>query len=207
MFSIFVRKANNVFFSWYYKMYIKAKERNVSEQYNIERLKLGQTGNNCKISLPTLIKNAQYITIGDNFQALHNLRLEAWDKYRGQRFTPQIIIGDNVSFNSDVHIGTIDKVVVGNDVLIASRVYISDHSHGNTDLLSLAKPIRERGLISKGPVIIGDNVWIGEGACILPGVTIGKNSIVGANAVVTKSFPPYSIIAGVPAKLIPGKTD
>lgn len=57
-------------------------------------------------------------------------------------------------------------------------------------------------LISKGPVVIEDNVWIGEHACIMPGTTIGKGSIVGANAVVTKDVPPYSLVGGVPAKLI-----
>lgn len=55
-------------------------------------------------------------------------------------------------------------------------------------------------LYSKGAVVIRDNVWIGEGICIMPGVTIGKNSIFGANALITKSFPPFSVVAGVPAK-------
>ena len=57
-------------------------------------------------------------------------------------------------------------------------------------------------MVSKGPVIIEDNVWIGEGVCVLPNVTIGRNSIVGANSVVTKSFSENSVIAGNPAKLI-----
>lgn len=85
---------------------------------------------------------------------------------------------------------------------MASRIYISDHSHGNVSIEDLEHVPAMRPLYSKGPVIIEDNVWIGEGVCILPGVTIGENCIIGANSVVNKSFPKNSVIAGIPARLI-----
>jgi acetyltransferase-like isoleucine patch superfamily enzyme len=66
----------------------------------------------------------------------------------------------------------------------------------------LSIPPSERKLISKGPVIIGDNVWVGEGVAILPNVTIGRNCIIGTNSVVTKSIPENSVAAGIPAKVI-----
>ncbi len=159
-------------------------------------------GENCKITSPYMILNPHCIAIGKNFTTLYNLRIEAWELYMGDRFTPTIVIGDNVCFNTDVHIGCINKVIIGNNVLIASRVYISDHSHGNIDADTLKINPIERKLISKGSVIIEDNVWIGEGVCILPNVTIGANSIIGANAVVTKSCSPNSVLVGIPAKVI-----
>jgi acetyltransferase-like isoleucine patch superfamily enzyme len=159
-------------------------------------------GTNARLPDVRIIKNPQYISIGNNFSALTNLRLEAWDVYKEQKFTPEITIGNNVCFNTDVHIGCINKVVIGNNVLLASRIYISDHSHGDISFEALKLPPLSRPLVSRGAVIIEDNVWIGEGVCILPGVTIGKNSIVGANSVVTKSFPANCVIAGIPGKII-----
>ena len=79
-------------------------------------------------------------------------------------------------------------------------IIINPNSYTSKERIAIIP--NKRNLISKGPVKIENNVWIGEGACILPNVTIGANSIVGANSVVTKSFPTNSIIGGVPAKLI-----
>lgn len=149
-----------------------------------------------------IIKNPQYISIGNNFSSLYNLRMEAWDKYGSVEYSPEIVIGNNVCFNTDVHIGSINKVHIGDNVLIASHVYISDHSHGEITLESLKLPPLQRTLFSKGPVTIENNVWIGEGVSILPNVVIGENCIIGANSVVTKSTPPNSIVAGNPARVI-----
>ena len=79
---------------------------------------------------------------------------------------------------------------------------ITDNSHGDTLYETLQTPPHKRKLVSKGPVIIEDNVWIGDKATVLPGVTIGKGAIVAANAVVTKDVPPYCIVAGIPAKIV-----
>jgi acetyltransferase-like isoleucine patch superfamily enzyme len=164
--------------------------------------KLKFRGEKCTLPLQAIIKNPQYISIGKKFSALYNLRLEAWDKYEGQTFTPELTIGEWVSMGTDVHIGCINKITIGNHVLMASRIYISDHAHGDTSPGGFSLPPIKRPLISKGPIIIEDNVWIGEGACIMPNVRIGKNAVIGANAVVTKDVPANAVVGGVPAKVI-----
>lgn len=78
-------------------------------------------------------------------------------------------------------------------------MHITDHSHGYEDVTS---PILPQKLISKGPVIIEDDCWLGFNCEVLSGVHIGKHSIVAARAVVTKDIPPYSIVAGNPARVI-----
>jgi acetyltransferase-like isoleucine patch superfamily enzyme len=171
---------------------------------NIEKEKFGfkSISGSYFIQDPCYIKNPHYISIGRNFSSLNNLRLEAIDDYAGVKFTPELVIGNDVSITADCHMGCINKIVIGNNVLIASKVFISDHSHGEVDKQIKNVPPAKRKLFSKGPVIIEDNVWIGEGVSILSGVTIGKNSIVGANAVVTKSLPANSIAGGIPAKVL-----
>jgi len=159
-------------------------------------------GKSCFISRPLFLFGGNYISIGDDFRAEKCLRLEAHARYHDAKFNPQIIIGDRVSINFDCHIAAVNKIVIGNDVLIASKVLITDHYHGVINKEGLQIPTALRTLQSKGPVIIQNNVWIGDGVCIMPDLTIGENCIIGANAVVTKSFPANSIIGGIPAEII-----
>jgi acetyltransferase-like isoleucine patch superfamily enzyme len=159
-------------------------------------------GKNFKIQFPLNVIGGDRIEIGDNFRGFSRIRIEAYSKHQNNYYDPRITIGHNVSINYDCHIGCVNKIVIGNGVLIASKVFITDHFHGGTDKIDLLLPPSSRKVISKGPVIIEDNVWIGEGVCIMPNVIIGENSIIGANAVVTKSFPSNSIIVGNPARLL-----
>lgn len=129
-------------------------------------------------------------------------KIEDIQQLGGRYFSPFVKIGNNVSIESDCHISSINKIIIGDNVLMASFVYISDHSHGEITRAELALPPLERPLYSKGPIIIGNNVWIGEKVCILPNVKIGNSAIIGANSVVTKDIPPYSVAAGSPAKVI-----
>jgi len=164
--------------------------------------KLKSCGKSFSIQSPCYYHGLHHISIGNNFSSFAGLRIEAHEKHLSNTYTPELIIGDNVSMNHDCHLGCVNKIVIGNNVLIASKVFITDHSHGEITKDGIKFPPSERKVISKGPVIINDNVWIGEGAVILPNVTIGENSIIGANSVVTKSFPANAVIAGNPAKLI-----
>lgn len=150
------------------------------------------------IRQPVRIKGWPKIKIGSGFTTGQFCRLEAlaaWDDHE------TLIFGDNVQINDACHIASYKRVEIGNNVLIASRVYISDHDHGDFSKKSLSLKPAEREIVQKD-VFIEDSVWVGEGVSILKGVRIGKGSVIGAGAVVTKNVPPYSLVAGVPAKVI-----
>tara|TARA_B100001059_G_scaffold235762_1_gene282694 strand:+ start:16685 stop:17326 length:642 start_codon:yes stop_codon:yes gene_type:complete len=143
-----------------------------------------------------------YISLGDNCIISSGTSLTAWDKHQSNFYSPKIIIGNNVSIGAHSHITAINRIEIGNNVLTGKRITISDNSHGNSQLDSLMTPPAYRALVSKGPVIIEDGVWIGEKVTILDNVKIGKNAIIGANAVVTTDLPANCIAVGVPAKVI-----
>lgn len=116
----------------------------------------------------------------------------------------KLVIGNNVKLNHRCHIGVMKSVKIGSDVLFASNVFISDHTHGSysgNKQSNPSQPPNEREIIC-GSVEIGDRVWIGENVAVLLGVSIGESSIIGANSVVTKSIPAFSIAVGSPAKVI-----
>ena len=115
-----------------------------------------------------------------------------------------LFIGENCEIGDYVHIVAHENVSIGKNVLMASKVFISDTNHGDYSGTPQSNPLlapNQRELITK-PVMIGDNVWIGENVVILSGVSIGNGCIIGANSVVTKDVPNDSIVAGVPAKVI-----
>lgn len=117
----------------------------------------------------------------------------------------KIHFGDRIQLNDYVHISSVKSVTIGDDVLIASHVYISDNSHGSyrgdkNDTSPLIIPTKRPYYTA--PVKIGNRVWIGEGVIIMPGVTIGNGSIIGAHSIVNKDIPGNTIAVGSPAKAI-----
>lgn len=164
--------------------------------------RMNRCGKSFYIEEPFYIQGEEFISVGDRFLAKPGLRIDCYQSFNGQQFSPQLTIGNNVLINYSCHIGVINEVTIGNDVLFGSRVLVTDHAHGVFSEEFANVPYLKRALISKGPVHIEDNVWLGENVCVLPGVTIGKGSIIGANAVVTSDIPEYSIAVGIPAKVV-----
>ena len=144
------------------------------------------------------IINPKGIEIGNNFSSGQGLWLQAVNS------NSRLIIGEHVNFSDYVHIGALNKVVISSGCLLGSKVHITDHSHGQTAELNKQSdiPPNQRELYSKGPVIIEENVWIGDGVVVLPVVRIGCGAIVGANSVVTKDVAPFTVVAGIPARII-----
>ena len=107
--------------------------------------------------------------------------------------------------NENVHIAATHSVTIGDDVLMASRIYISDHHHGNYSGEVQSSPDmtpKDRPLTADAKVVIGDRVWIGEMVSVLAGVTIGEGCIIGSGSVVSKDIPPHCIAVGSPARVI-----
>lgn len=152
----------------------------------------------------------QYMHIGDGTSFGDGIYLTAWDKYLcikegkevEQHFTPSLTIGKNCHFGAHNHITCINSITIGDNLLTGKWITITDNSHGITDIDTLHIDPIKRPLYSKEPVLIGNNVWIGDKATILPGVTIGDGAVIAANAVVTKNVEPYTVVGGNPARVI-----
>jgi len=146
-----------------------------------------------------LLLGTKHICIGENTKFHDYIFLTVW----GEPAADVVIsIGSGCNFGAFNHITAINRVVIGDNCLTGKWVTISDNNHGSTDRSDLELPPLRRKVVSKGPVIIGRNVWIGEKATILGGVTIGDGAVIGANSVVTKDVPPYSVVAGMPAIVV-----
>ena len=143
-----------------------------------------------------------HIEIASGTSFAKNCVLTAWDNYRGVEFKPSIRIGRNCNFGEYNHITSINEITIGDNLLTGRWVTISDNSHGQTDFVSLQLPPIERDLYSKGAIHIGCNVWIGDKATILAGVSIGDGAVVGSNTVVTKDIPAYRVAVGNPMRIL-----
>lgn len=165
---------------------------------NLKWKKIGKSnvGKNFSIISP------DRISIGDNFYAEDNLKIQAWTTYQDQIFDPIIDIGCNVSLMENCHISCCNKISIGDGCLLGANVFITDNFHGDNSTQQLAIPPINRPLDVRGAVKIGKNVWIGRNVCIMPGVSIGDYAVVGANAVVTKDVPASSVVVGVPARSV-----
>jgi len=152
---------------------------------------------------PIVIRGRKYIDFGISLTTGVACRFDCFAGCDSN--TKKLVFGKNVQINDYVHIVAMENVSVGDNVLIASHVFISDNSHGSykgdeNDSHPIEPPTERKYVTS--PVVIGKNTWIGEGVIIMPGVTIGDGCVIGAHSVVSKSIPNYMVAVGAPAKAI-----
>jgi len=155
------------------------------------------------IRRPIHVRGKNFLEYSEGFTTGYSCRLEMFDTGIGG--LKKLIIGKNCKIGDYVHIAAGERVSIGENVLMASKIYISDLNHGDYSDMSTDSspdvPPDERPLHTK-PVSIGNNVWIGENVCILSGVNIGDGCIIGANSVVNKDIPYNCIAVGSPAKVV-----
>jgi acetyltransferase-like isoleucine patch superfamily enzyme len=160
---------------------------------------LRRLGPSTRIMPPLRRINGHCIDIGDRVVMGRNCLLQPLTGYLGQVFTPQLVIGDDCYIGPDCQFHCIDRIELGAGSVLSDQVYVSDVGHGLDPRAGL---IIDQPVISKGPVIIGAGSFVGFGAVLLSGVTLGKHCIVGARSVVTRAVPAYTMVGGNPAREI-----
>lgn len=159
-------------------------------------------GKGVKFQATCYLHGGEYVKIGMNTHFQKYLFLTAWDRYKDQTFTPSIEIGKNCDFGAFNHITCTNGIIIGDGLLTGKWVTITDNNHGGTSFGDLSVRPQERNIVSKGKIRIGNNVFIGDKATILAGVDIGDGTVIGANCVVSKNIPAYSVVVGNPMKII-----
>ena len=148
---------------------------------------------------PFRVTGGSYLSVGADSFVGNGSFIAAYDEYKGQRFQPRISIGNGVYIGANFYVTAIEEVLIEDGCVLSDHVYITDESHG---MHPDRGPIMNQPLETKGGVRIGPSCFLGFRCCIMPGVTLGPHCIVGANSVVTKSFPGYVMLGGAPARVI-----
>lgn len=160
------------------------------------RRSFGSLGNGSRLLQPMRLKNVHNIYIGDGVRI--NKHAFLLTLQLPESHAPRLTIEDGCIIGHMNHITCVDEVTLGPRVLTADRVHISDNSHL---FLNPEVPIRDQGVMSTGKVSIGEGSWIGENASLLS-CSIGRHCVVGSNAVVLSDVPDYSVVVGIPARVI-----
>ena len=149
-----------------------------------------------RISKTAILKNKRNIKLGKN--------VDIWDYVVIRALEGTVIIGDNSQINPFTVIYCYKKVIIGKNVMIAPHCMIAG---GNHDYLQTVEPMRFAGYLTKGPIIIEDDVWIGANCTITDGITIQRGAVIAANSVVTKNVSSFDVVGGVPAKFLFNRKD
>ncbi|MBT8633210.1 acyltransferase [Polynucleobacter paneuropaeus] len=161
------------------------------------RARLGACGHGVFLGSGFRIENPEYVQLGDNVYFNDQCWISTVPPEVGAQ-APTLIVGANTYVGRFAVFACMQKIEIGQKVLISDRVFISDSLHG---FRQLGVAVADQPIFSPGPVLIGDGSWIGIGASILPNVKIGKQCVIGANAVVTHDVPDFHLAVGVPARV------
>lgn len=199
-------KLQKLYFFEFYK-WLCARKKDIKSFWYISRFK--SCHNSVRFGKISSLKGESHISIGSYTGFDDGLFLMAWSRYNGQNFIPEIVIGNHCNFGAYNNITCCQKIIIGDGALTGKWVTITDNNHGCYDVNDEktvtewhSKSPTSRSINTKGSVEIGKNVWIGDKATILSGVTIGDGAVIAANSVVTKNIPAYSIACGNPAKIL-----
>lgn len=169
-----------------------------------------QPTHNVTIKFPRNIANSKHIYLGENVHIGPGCFLLALTEYPTRKmqskehttptqfFNPVIKIGDNFTATSNVQIAAVKEVIIEDEVMFASNIFVADHSHGYANPYLAYK---YQDITNIAPVHIKKGSWLGNGVVVMPGVTIGEYAIIGAYSMVNKDIQPKSISFGVPAKV------
>lgn len=174
--------------------------RSVYSQW--KRCELAKSHLDIIISYPIELHGGNNISCGKRVFLGSNGDLATWNSFHGVKYNPKITLGDNVTIGSNFHISAVNEISFGNNILTGNDITIVDNGHGEPSRENMTIDPKQRELKVYGKIKIGDNVWIGDKVTISGNVTIGEGAIIGANSVVTKDVPAYSVVAGVPAKIL-----
>lgn len=147
------------------------------------------------------LRNTGLMELGSFITVLKDTRLHALPSAMNES-SPALTIGDHCFIGPRCHIAALNRIHIGDNVLFAASVLVQDRGHNFSDI---TRPIIEQGYVQGGTIRIGAGSWIGQGAVIICDsgeLTLGRNCVVAANAVVTRSAPDYSVLSGNPARIV-----
>jgi acetyltransferase-like isoleucine patch superfamily enzyme len=155
-------------------------------------------GSHVTISPPFRYANLSQVELGHHVVIHRDAWVQAVGSHEADR-SPRLILKDNVSIGMGATISAAKKIIFEEGVFTARNIYVSDHGHAFRDV---SIPIKSQGIGDIAEVKIGKDSWLGQNCVILPGVTIGRHCVIGANSVVNRDIPDYAVAAGAPAQII-----